>query len=158
MCSDNELDNLAIQVNGVSNALSDSVAALKEREERLTPVITNDGIWDWNLTTNEVYYSPRWKAMLGYEDWEVSDSFEAWERLIHPDDLERARTALQAYLTGHSQRYRLEHRLRHKDGAYRWLLARGTARRAVCTATGHYISRRHSGDRTTRHMIVLQMW
>jgi PAS domain S-box-containing protein len=108
-----------------------SKRATTEREERLALVIegTTDGIWDWNLKTNEVYFSQRWKALLGYEDRELTDCFEEWERLIHPDDLARVHTALQSYLHGQSQMYRLEHRLRHKDGSYRWLLARGTALR-----------------------------
>lgn len=108
-----------------------SKRAKTERDERLALVIegTTDGIWDWNLKTNEVYFSHSWKAQLGYEDRELTNCFEAWERLIHPDDLERARTALQSYLNGQSQMYRLEHRLRHKDGSYRWILARGTALR-----------------------------
>ncbi len=108
-----------------------SKRAKTERDERLALVIegTTDGIWDWNLKTNAVYFSQRWKAQLGYEDRELTNCFEEWERLIHPDDLARARTALQSYLNGQSQMYRLEHRLRHKDGSYCWILARGTALR-----------------------------
>ncbi len=126
-----ELEELVTQFNLMSKELGESYAALKEREERFALVIdgTNDGIWDWNLDTNEVYFSPRWKAMLGYEDRELTNCFEEWERLMHPDDLERARTELQSYLNGQSQIYQLEHRLRHKDGSYRWILARGTALR-----------------------------
>jgi PAS domain S-box-containing protein len=69
-----------------------SKRAKTERDERLALVIegTTDGIWDWNLKTNEVYFSQRWKAQLGYEDRELTNCFEEWERLIHPDDLERA--------------------------------------------------------------------
>ncbi len=101
------------------------------RDERLALVIeaTNDGIWDWNLETNDVYYSPRWKAMLGYDDSDLADRFESWERLIHPGDRQRAHTELHSYLSDERQSYRLEHRLRHKDGSYRWILARGTALR-----------------------------
>ncbi len=126
-----ELEALATQFNLMSKALGESYAALKEREERLALVIggTSDGIWDWNLKTNEVYRSPRWKAMLGYEDHEISNSFEDWERLLHPDDRERARAELQSYLNGQLQIYEMEHRLRHKDGSYRWILVRGAALR-----------------------------
>jgi PAS domain S-box-containing protein len=126
-----EIEDLSQQFNRMSARLAESYAALQEREERMSVVIegTNDGIWDWNLKTNETYFSPHWKAMLGYEDHELSNCYEEWERLLHPDDLERARVELQFYLSGQSQVYQLEHRLRHKDGSYRWILARGTALR-----------------------------
>jgi PAS domain S-box-containing protein len=85
--------------------------------------------WDWNLRTNEVYYSPRWKSMLGYTEDEIADRFESWRVLMHPDDDERANRQVQAYLEDQSPAYDLEHRLRHKDGSYRWILARGIALR-----------------------------
>ena len=104
---------------------------LREREERLDLVVqgTNDGIWDWNLAADEVYFSPRWKAMLGYAADELPDTFASWRGLLHPDDVERALSELRAYLDGRRPVYELEHRLRHKDGSYRWILARGIALR-----------------------------
>ena len=126
-----EIEDLSNQFNQMSARLAESYAALKEREERFSLVIegNNDGIWDWNLKTDEVYFSPHWKAMLGYQVEELTDCFETWEQLLHPDDLERARTELRSYLKGQSQIYQLEHRLRHRDGSYRWILARGIALR-----------------------------
>jgi PAS domain S-box-containing protein len=126
-----EIEDLSRQFNRMSARLAESYTALREREERLSLVIegTNDGIWDWNLKTNEVYFSPHWKAMLGYEDHELTNCFETWERLMHPDDLGRAQGELQSYLNGHSQIYELEHRLRHKNGSFHWILARGIALR-----------------------------
>jgi PAS domain S-box-containing protein len=126
-----EIEELSQQFNQMSARLAESYSALREREERLSLVIegNNDGIWDWNMRTDEIYFSPHWKAMLGYQVEELTDCFETWERLLHPDDLERARTKLQSYLNGQSQIYELEHRLRHKDGSYRWILARGTTLR-----------------------------
>ncbi len=105
--------------------------ALRQSEERLALVIqgSSDGVWDWDLTTNQVYFSIRWKSMLGYADHEVDNHFSAWEQLLHPDDRERAQVRLQAYLAGQTPTYELEHRLRHKDGSYRWILARGVALR-----------------------------
>lgn len=128
-----EIEDLSQQFNRMSARLAESYAVLKEREERLSLVIegTNDGIWDWNLRTNETYFSRRWKAMLGYQDQELTNCFETWEHLLHPDDIERAHTELQYYLEGQSQVYELEHRLRHKDGSYRWILARGIALRGA---------------------------
>jgi len=130
------------KVTGILNATTDATArvlaldelartvdVLREREERLALVMrgTNDGIWDWNVATGQVYYSPRWKDMLGYTDDEITNSFDAWRALIHPDDAERAVGTVEAYLAGESPQFWLEHRLRHKDGSYRWILARGAA-------------------------------
>ncbi len=103
--------------------------AVRESEERLALVIqgSSDGIWDWNVTTSAVYFSPRWKSMLGYADHEIENTFSSWERLLHPEDRERARAQVQAYFVGGSPAFELEQRLRHKDGTYRWILARGVA-------------------------------
>ncbi|NWG86026.1 MAG: PAS domain-containing protein [Hydrogenophilaceae bacterium] len=88
---------------------------------------SNDGIWDRDLTANTVYYSPRWKSMLGYPDDEVGDSPEEFTSRIHPSDLARAMTALDAHLKGETDHYQCELRLRRKDGQYLWVLARGVA-------------------------------
>lgn len=105
--------------------------ALRRSQERLALVIqgSSDGIWDWDVATNEVYFSARWKAMLGYSDHEVPNHFSSWERLLNPDDRERALASVRAYLDGQTSTFELEHRLRHKDGSYRWILSRGVALR-----------------------------
>ncbi len=104
-------------------------ASLKRSEERFELAIkgSDAGIFDWDLRTNRVYFSPRWKKMLGFEQDEITDEFQEWENRVHPDDLGRAMDAVQDYLTGRTPDYELEHRLRHKDGSYRWILARGAA-------------------------------
>jgi PAS domain S-box-containing protein len=109
--------------------------ALRESEQRYALAIrgANDGLWEWNLQTEEVYYSPRWKSMLGYGEDEVGSSPEEWRARVHPDDLPRVLADVQRHLSGACPRYENEHRLRHKDGSYRWVLARGTA---IRNATG----------------------
>jgi PAS domain S-box-containing protein len=102
--------------------------ALRTSEGRLAMTVqsTNIGIWDWDLSSNDVYFSPEWKRQLGYEDHEFANSFQEWECRVHPDDHERALGAIEAYLNGRVGALENEHRLRHKDGSYRWILARGT--------------------------------
>ncbi|MBA2269066.1 MAG: PAS domain S-box protein [Chthoniobacterales bacterium] len=105
--------------------------ALRQSQERFELVAraTDEGIWDWNIRTNEVYFSPRWKSMLGYEDHEIESRFEKWEEMLHPDDREQALATIHTYFEGDAPAYELEHRLLHKDGTYRWILARGFALR-----------------------------
>ncbi len=102
--------------------------ALRVSEDRMVRVMsaTNDGIWDWNLQTNEVYFSPRFKEQLGYQDHEFANLFSSFDAHLHPDDKER----LQRALTGHFERripYHIKFRLRTKNGAYVWIDAFGQA-------------------------------
>lgn len=122
-----ELEELAKQFNRMSEELSDSYSTLKEREERMALVTegANDGVWDWNMRTDECYFSPRWKRMLGYKDEELPNRIESWRNMLHPEDYELATTQDQDGLPGTSQIYELEYRMRHKDGSYRWVLGRG---------------------------------
>lgn len=85
----------------------------------------NDGLWDWDLQTNKVFYSPRWKTMLGFAESEIGDSPEDWLGRVHPDDLAQVKTALEAHRKGRTDQFENEHRIRHKDQTYRWFLARG---------------------------------
>jgi PAS domain S-box-containing protein len=103
--------------------------SLRKSEERFELAVrgTHAGIWDWDLRTNTVYFSPRWKSMLGFGEQEIRDEFAEWEGRIHPDDRRRVLDAIHDYLEGNSPEFELEHRLRHKDGAYRWIVARGAA-------------------------------
>ena len=109
--------------------------ALRESEERyaLAAHGANDGLWDWKLDTNEIYFSPRWTRMLGYSDNDVwSDraawaSPEAWFSRIHPADRERVRAQLEEHCRGSAPEFSSEYRIRHANGAYVWTLSRGIA-------------------------------
>ena len=106
---------------------------LARSEERFALAVagSNDGIWDWDLRTNEVFYSPRWKQMLGYDDDEIANAYSEWERLVHPDDRDRALATIADHVEGRTAHYELEHRLLHKDGTYRTILSRGLVQRDV---------------------------
>ena len=104
---------------------------LQETRERFDLVVrgADDGLWDWDIAADEVYLSPRWKQILGYEDHEFPNRFDEWSTRLHPDDRERALATVQAHLDGRTPVYELDYRLRHKDGTYRWMRARGVALR-----------------------------
>ena len=87
----------------------------------------SDGLFDWNAKTDEVFYSPRWKQMLGYEENELENSHEAWRSRVHPEDLERVLATMDDHLDHKTAFYEAEYRLRAKDGSYKWILARGQA-------------------------------
>jgi diguanylate cyclase (GGDEF)-like protein/PAS domain S-box-containing protein len=106
-----------------------AVEDLHESEERYALAVrgANDGLWDWNLVANEVYWSPRWKAMLGYEPQDISASPDEWFNRVHHEDVDGVRSALAAHLAGDSEYYESEHRLLHRNGMFRWVLCRGAA-------------------------------
>jgi two-component system, sensor histidine kinase len=85
----------------------------------------NDGIWDWNILTNEVYYSLQWKKMLGFEDHELENILHTWQRLMHPDDAEKTTEAVQEYLAKKTPNLYHLTRFLHKDGSYRLIVCRG---------------------------------
>ena len=101
-------------------------ATLRESEERLRLAFAGaqEGVWDWNLVTGDVVYSPRWKQMLGYSDDEIEPHVSAWERLLHPDDMPRAQEVNESVARG-ARAYQGEFRLLHKDGHYVQVLSRG---------------------------------
>lgn len=103
--------------------------ALRESEERWQLALrgNNDGIWDWNVRTNEVFFSPRWKEMLGYEDHEISNHLDQWAMRVHPDDLGWVTQAIQDHFAKKTPFYVTEHRIQCKDGTYKWILDRGQA-------------------------------
>ncbi len=89
----------------------------------------NDGIWDRDLKTNKVFFSDQWKRILGYEPNEVVNQLDTFYKLIHPEDKEKMRAMVDAYIRGETPFYAIEFRMRHKDGSWRWILSRGNVLR-----------------------------
>jgi diguanylate cyclase (GGDEF)-like protein/PAS domain S-box-containing protein len=103
--------------------------ALRLSEERYQLAMrgANDGLWDWDLLTGRMYYSARWKAMLGINGGPFSSSPEEWFGRVHPDDCIPLKGKLNEHLHQHTGHFQFEHRVLHRDGQYRWMLARGVA-------------------------------
>jgi diguanylate cyclase (GGDEF)-like protein/PAS domain S-box-containing protein len=104
-----------------------SEEALKDSEFRWKFAIegSGDGVWDWNIQTDEAQYSKRWKEMLGYSDEDILPTNDEWSSRVHPDDQLYVKNAMQAYLEGMTEIYVVEYRLRCKDDSYKWILGRG---------------------------------
>lgn len=102
---------------------------LQKKEEQFELAVhgSNDGIWDWNLETNELYLSPKWKEQIGYKKNELKDNFETFEKLLYPEDKERVLDYVNKYLKGEVKNYNIEFRMIHKKGGIRWVLAKGAA-------------------------------
>ena len=100
---------------------------LKTAEERWEFALegAGDGVWDWNMVDNSVYFSPQWKKMLGFEDHEIQGSLEEWEKRVHPDDLDQVYIDLNKHFNQETDIYINEHRCLCKDGSYKWILDRG---------------------------------
>lgn len=114
-----------------------SEEALRRSEERyaLAAAGANDGLWDWDLKENRIFFSRRWKEMLGYNDQEIGDAPEEWFSRIHPSDVQQVTAQLDAHLAGASSHFESEHRMLHADGRYHWMLIRGQAVRDMAQKT-----------------------
>ncbi|SFV59899.1 PUTATIVE TWO-COMPONENT SENSOR [hydrothermal vent metagenome] len=100
---------------------------IQNEKERFQLAIdgSNDGLWDWNPQTNEIWYSPRWKSMLGCSDDELENTLDEWIKRIHPDDIEDTFDAIQNHIDGKTEVYESEYRLKGKNGKWVWILDRG---------------------------------
>jgi len=117
---------------GISRDITERVnaeEALRKSEERfsLSMDATSDGLWDWDIQTNNIYFSPGYYRMLGYEPNEFENNIETWKNLIHPDDIESAVSSNEDCLNNISQNINFEVRMKAKDGRWRWILGRGKA-------------------------------
>ncbi|WP_445304492.1 MULTISPECIES: response regulator [unclassified Microcoleus] len=124
-----ELLKLMAQWIGSEIERHQAEVALQASEERWELALrgSNDGVWDWHVNTNEVFFSARWKEMLGYEDHELPNHLDEWSKRVHPNDLDWVMQVIQDHFEGKTPFYITEHRLLCKDGSYKWILARGQA-------------------------------
>ncbi|MEQ1760595.1 MAG: EAL domain-containing protein [Vicinamibacterales bacterium] len=106
---------------------------LKRKEERLALAAegANDGWWEWDLRTDEIYLSARWRAMLGLSATNTAERPTAWFERVHPDDVESLTQAIQEHLSGESPHLQHQHRIRHEDGDYRRVMCRGIVARGA---------------------------
>jgi diguanylate cyclase (GGDEF)-like protein/PAS domain S-box-containing protein len=127
---------LAKRIDERTHALQQEIAergraeeALRRSEERYALAVrgANDGVWDWDIEKDRVYFSPRWKAILGHQEDEISDDPKEWLSRVHPDEVERVKGGIAAHCEGKTPHFEDEHRVRHRDGSYRWVLSRGFA-------------------------------
>jgi PAS domain S-box-containing protein len=155
------LKQLADQM-GIALAQAQLLKALRQSEERYALAIrgANDGLWDWNLKTNEVYFSPRWKAMLGCQEHEIGNSINEWLNRVHSDEQEQVRAQIAAHLEGITSHFESEYRMLHQDGTYSWIFTRGLAIRDAkgnaCRIAGSQtdISERKAAEVTLRSSVA----
>lgn len=113
---------------------ADQAMRANQESYALAALGTRDGVWDWNLATDEITYSPRWKELIGYAAEEVGSSKQEWFDRIHPEDRAGVEREITRFLENPTGEFFCEHRLRHKDGIYRWMLCRGGFRGASGSA------------------------
>jgi PAS domain S-box-containing protein len=120
---------LVIGMDRDTSARKQAEHALRASEERwhLAVAGSNEGVWDWNLETDEMWFSSRWKAMLGYTDEELPDRREEWLSRVHPDDRAQLDEALKSHLRQQAEIFQCEYRISHKDTSWSWMLVRGKA-------------------------------
>jgi PAS domain S-box-containing protein len=108
-------------------------AAIAQSEERWKFAFesTEDGLWDWNVTENTVYFSSGFNSLLGYADNEIGGTLDAWFSLVHPEDMATVKDDINKHIRGYTTKYQNEHRVRCKDGSYLWILDRGKVIRWV---------------------------
>jgi diguanylate cyclase (GGDEF)-like protein/PAS domain S-box-containing protein len=132
-------DNWDVQLHLLMKLVGSSLATglerieiqrhLEDLEERNELAIhsANDGLWDFDTLNNRVYLSPRWKAMLGYDESEVGDAPD-WRTLVHSDDMSRVQAAIRDHVAGKTPIFESLHRMRHATGEWRWVISRAKAK------------------------------
>ncbi|MEM1032166.1 MAG: EAL domain-containing protein [Myxococcota bacterium] len=126
------IDELELRLTRVTRRAVERVRATRsmgEREERYDLAVrgANDGLWDWHLDDDRIHFSERWKSMLGFAPHELDASSDAWFGRVHADDLDAVKRELGEHIEGRRDGFEAEYRILHRDGTYRWMLARGLA-------------------------------
>lgn len=119
--------SLLAQAVSSEEARREAMERLEDSEARWQFALegAGDGMWDWDAQTNKVFFSWRWKEMLGYSGGEIGDTLEEWSKRVHPDDLPQAMKDIQRHFDGKAPFYSNEHRMKCKDGSWKWILDRG---------------------------------
>jgi PAS domain S-box-containing protein len=153
-----ERDRLRTEVRNIE--LTEEIRLRKEAETALAAsqqrwelaiAGSNDGIWDWLPQTGEAFYSSRWKSMLGYADDEIGSHISEWADRVHPEDREHVMAEMRRHLKGETEFYRTEHRLRCKDGTYKWILDRG---KGMTNEAGQTVRMTGSHSDITEHRLA----
>ncbi len=125
-----DIDGRPLKSIGTCQDITDKILAeqkiiASENRFNLAMQGANDGLWDWDLVHDKLYFSPRWKSMLGFADHELENTFSTWVDLLHPEDHEKSKQILDNYLFSDKEEYISEFRMRHKNGQYVDILSRG---------------------------------
>ena len=124
--SDGSVNYIVLLMEDITDRKIDEIV-IRKSEERWQFALegSGDGVWDWSIQLNEVFFSKQWKAMLGFKEDEISENMEEWDKRIHPDDIEKVHEDIQKHFNGKTPVYENEHRIRCKDGSYKWIYSRG---------------------------------
>ncbi|WP_395716169.1 PAS domain S-box protein [Prosthecobacter sp.] len=156
-----------VEMQAVARDITERVQAeqkLKESQQRWRFALESSGfgMWDWDLVTNQTFFSRQWKSMLGYDEHEVANSFESWRSLLHPDDIKIAENVIENYLKGREKDYTVEFRMRCKDGSWKWVRSRGkviernaTGMPLRMTGTHVDITKRKAAEEREAHSLKL---
>ena len=122
-----EIQQLRLELANAYQLAEKRTAEFYKNEERFSLAMrgSNDGLWDWDMVTDETYYSPRWKSMLGYKECELENVFNTWASLVNIDDKDMVLEKVNDYLTGRADSFEVEMRMHHKDGHEVFVLSRG---------------------------------
>jgi diguanylate cyclase (GGDEF)-like protein/PAS domain S-box-containing protein len=124
-----ELKRASIELEQARADQEKALKLLAASEKRCAMLLrgTSDGMWEWDLKTNEMHFCERWKAMLGYGAADLGSHPDEWFNRVHPEDIERLQSEIMTHILGSSTQFQSEHRVRRSDGTYRWMLSRGLA-------------------------------
>jgi PAS domain S-box-containing protein len=139
LCSDDPLEGWDVSLHLLLKLLGSSYAIARERErverdfealrerQALALIAANDGMWDYDTQSGKTYFSPRWKKMLGYSEDDFEDSKPDWRLLVHGEDYTQVQASIRDHLDGKTEIFESVHRLRHKNGEWRWVMSRAKA-------------------------------